>query len=741
MSQALYSNLICSVLSSAEKVKKMTKMNIFKYSLSLSRAGVSMKKKVYVSMKVRLSLWFSLVAVILVSAFGMTNWSREKDNLSRSLIEGLTLSTEVAAQQIDGWIMLRLAALESRKTILEQNGTLDLVRTGGPGNNAFLAGDADKYGTDFMYVGTPSGEFYYGGDWVAPPEFDPVSRPWFGKAVARRDTIFTDYYIDANTGQLNISIATPLYGQTDKLIGVLGIDLFLDELLGLLDISGTEGLTAALIDHKGTTVAHADEELIGGNVLELLDDSGEPFMAPVVEQSRGSQDYVYRGEKKTMVFRTIPSLGWKVVFYVTEEYMYAPLRALIYEVIGFILGTLVIFVILVYVISSVFVRRIKVVSDSLEDIAEGEGDLTRTLSSTTRDEMAILTENFNKFIELMRHMISNIKNSADSTMHTKDSLVANTEETAAAINQISANMTSMEGQIQRLDQSISISSRTVESISSSVSGFNSIREEQAAIVEETAASIAEMIHSLGQVAKISGEKKEAAFNLTETSRKGGEQLETLSQSFNEKVVSRLSAIEDMTNIIRDIASQINLLSMNAAIEAAHAGDSGKGFAVVADEIRKLAESSSESVKTIDTVIRQIREGVEETVENTGETAQIFKEMDLVVTDFVSALNQIANNTNELMTGSREIGQTAQRLNEITVTIKESADSMKRGTEEVTREMLNIEDVSRTVLGGIQEAVVGSGQIVSAMDQVSSLSGELARNSAQLKSEIDRFKTD
>ena len=211
-----------------------------------------MKKKVFISMKIRLSLWFSLVAVILVSAFGITNWSREKDNLSRSLIEGLTLSTEVAAQKIDGWILLRLAALESRKTILEQDGTLDLVRTGGPGNNAFLSGDADKYGADFMYIGTLGGEFFYGGDWVAPPEFDPVQRPWFGKAVSQRDTVFTDFYIDANTGQLNISIATPLYGRTDdKLIGVLGIDLFLDELLGLLDISGTDGLSAALIDHKG----------------------------------------------------------------------------------------------------------------------------------------------------------------------------------------------------------------------------------------------------------------------------------------------------------------------------------------------------------------------------------------------------------------------------------------------------------------------------------------------------------
>ncbi|MBN2659415.1 MAG: HAMP domain-containing protein [Spirochaetales bacterium] len=700
-----------------------------------------MKKRKFISMRVRMSLWFSLVALVLVTAYGIVNLLRERDSVRNNLSRELALETEVTAQKIDGWIRLRMAALESRKTLLEEAGAVDVIRTGGYANNGFLNGDAAKYGAEFMYLGTPDGEFYYGGDWLAPPEFDPTARPWYLAAVAKRDTIFTDYYIDANTGQLNISIATPLYGKGNTLLGVLGIDLYLDELLGLLDSGEREGKSSALVDQKGITVAHPVAELVGGNVLDLKDDFGGSFMKPVVQESKGTQEYVFNGEMKTMVWEEIPSLGWKNVMFVTEAYMYNPVKQLIFLSAVFINGTVLIFIIITILISSAFVKKIKAVSDSLQDVAEGEGDLTRALETTTHDELAVLTENFNRFIDLMRRMISSIKSSAESTMAAKDSLVANTEETAAAINQISANMNSMEGQIQRLDESISISSRSVESIGRSVSGFNSIREEQAAIVEETAASIAEMIHSLEQVAKISREKKEVASNLTETSRKGGEQLETLSQAFNEKVVSRLSAIEDMTDIIRGIASQINLLSMNAAIEAAHAGDSGKGFAVVADEIRKLAESSSNSVKTIDTVIREIREGVNETVENTGETAQIFREMDIVVTDFVAALNQIANNTNELMTGSHEIGQTAQRLNEITVSIKDSADSMKTGTEELSREMLNIEDVSRTVLGGIQEAVVGAGQIVSAMDQVTGLSGELARNSEQLKSEIDRFKTD
>jgi len=700
-----------------------------------------MKNKLFFSMKLRMSIAFSIVAVILVSLFGYINYLREKDSLRFTVLQGLSKNAEISAEKIDGWIKLRLAALESRKTIIEQNGSLDLVISGGPGNNPYLKGDGEKYGVEFLYVGTPDMKFYYGGDWIAPADFDPTSRPWYSAAVDKSDTIFTDYYVDANTGQLNISIATPLFGPGNKLIGVLGIDLYLDELLGLLSTAKSEGVSTALLDQKGIIVAHPAEELIGTNALDLEDDQGNPFMAPVVEEKNGNQPYTFNGEKKTMVYREIPSLQWVTVLFATEEIVYSPLFKLRNEIFLFIFGTLVTFVLIVYFISHLFVKRIMKVSISLKDISEGEGDLTRTIDVQSNDELTQLTVNFNSFISLMRTMISKIKNSADSTLNTKDSLVANTEETAAAITEISANMNSMENQIKRLDESISNSSKSVESIGGSVLNFNQIREEQAAIVEETAASIAQMINSLKQVAQISLEKKEVASDLTDTSRKGGEQLDNLSQNFNQNVVTRLGDIEDMTDIIRGIASQINLLSMNAAIEAAHAGDSGKGFAVVADEIRKLAESSSDSVKTIDTVIKEIRNGVDETVRNTKDTAEIFKEMDKVVSDFVQALNQISANTNELMTGSQEIGQTAQRLNEITVTIKDSADLMKRGTEELSNEMLNIEDVSRTVLGGIQEAVVGAGEIVAAMDQVTDLSSALANNSEELKTEIDRFKTD
>jgi len=699
-----------------------------------------MKKNRFFSMKLKMSIAFSLVAVILISLYGVINFNREKKGLQESILQELSLHSEIYTEEIDSWFNIRIAALESRKTIVEQEGSLDLIISGGAEKNGCLKGNAGKYGLESFYIGLPDKRIFYGGDWNLPADFDPTSRPWYTKAVKKGDTVFTDYYIDADTGKLNISIAAPLYGETGELIGVLGTDLPLDETLALLNKAARDGVSAALIDHRGIAVVHPSKEMRGKSVGDLKDDGGLSFMNPVLSEHSGSQEYSFKGEGKIMVFHEIPSLGWKTVIFSSREILYAPLRSLMKQIVIFILGTLILNIALVYSISSLFVRRIEKVSLSLKDISEGNGDLTQSIQVVSRDELSLLTRNFNNFVDLMRGMVTGIKQSADSTLGARDQLVVNTEETAAAINEISANMNSIEVQIKRLDESIVNSSRSVDNISGSVTGFNRIREEQAAMVEQTAASIAEMNNSLKQVAQISREKKEAADNLTETSRRGGEKLENLSMTFNRNVVTRLIDIEEMTDIIRGIAGQINLLSMNAAIEAAHAGESGKGFAVVADEIRKLAESSSDSVKTIDNAIREIRKGVDDTVENTNETAGIFKEMDLVVGDFVEALNRIANNTNELMTGSQEIDATSRRLNEITVNIKDSADLMKKGTQELTQEVVTIRDVSRTVLDGIQEAVVGTGQIVTAMDQVTALSMELASNSEDLKKDIDRFRT-
>ncbi len=692
-------------------------------------------------MKHGMAFYFSVSAVLLITLFGLLIYSREKKSLYENVFTTMDFNTLVLSESIDDWLLLRIAAMESRKTILEKDGTLGLVIQGGSSNNPYLAGDPDQYGVGVFYLGLPDGRFLFGGDWAAPDDFDSTSRPWYREAESEKKTILTEYYIDAMTGEMNISAASPLYAPEGKFIAVIGMDLYLTELLELLNTYRIEGSENALIDEKGIIVAHSNEELVGKDALALTDDSGNSYLNETLSESSGHSRFTLDGKNRNVFYRTIPTLSWKTVTIMDDSRILSPLKSLRLQIILFVVATLLFNLVIVYIISHMIATRISRVSDSLKEISDGDGDLTRTLEVNSKDELSLLTGNFNSFTQILREMINRVKHNADTTLEAKDQLLVSTEEAAAAINQISANLASIEQQIRRLNESINSSSASVSSIDDSVSEFNGIREEQAAIVEETAASIVQMTGSLKQVARISSEKKEIAHRLTETSEEGSSRLDELTRIFHESVVTRLASIEDMTGIIRGIASQINLLSMNAAIEAAHAGDSGRGFAVVADEIRKLAESSSNSVRIIDSSVKEIRSGVDETVRSTDAASAIFSDMNGIVTEFVEALNQIAGNTNELMTGSMEIDTTSRRLNEITANIKESAGVMAEGTGNLDREMETIRDVSRSVLSGIQEAVAGSREIVTAMNLVQELSNGLAENSDNLKAALNRFKTE
>ncbi len=698
-----------------------------------------MKEK-YFSMKHSLAAKFTVATIIVILAFSITMYRREKADLYDGIYKTLNFNTWVMADSVNDWVSLRTAAFDSRKSVLERGSTMELVIEEGSVRNSYLRGNMISYGVETFYIGFIDGSFIDGSEWIPPAGYDPRERLWYTDAVGEGKTVITSTYIDENTGDQCLTIASPLFSEDDELLGVLATDIVLSDLHSHLELNRLEGTFTVLADRYGTVVADNTGELAEVSFMDLADGDGEYFLRSILSTRTGNIEHSFQGENRIIFYDFIPSLSWLAATIIDESYIFEPLKGLVRRLLIFILSALAINISLVYIISHLIAGRIGAVSNSLEDIAGGDGDLTRTIPVVKNDELSRLARNFNTFLEMMNTMIGRIKKSADSTLETKDQLMVNTEETAAAINQISATLHSIENQILKLDGSISTSRNSVSNIDDTIFEFSRIREEQAAIVEQTSAALDQMMKSLEQVARISREKKDMAGELTDASRRGSSQLENMKEEFNRNVVSRLKSIEEMTNIIKDIASQTNLLSMNAAIEAAHAGDAGRGFAVVAEEIRKLAEISSDSVKTIDSSVHEIRQGVEETVQNTLVTAGIFNEVNSSVNDFVDSLNLIANNTNELVCGSQQLMSTSGKLNEMTASIRESSDVMITSTGNLKHEMNRVGDVSRTVFQGIQEAVSGSGEIVAAMDMVKGLSEALAENSEHLKREIDRFKT-
>ncbi len=365
-------------------------------------------------------------------------------------------------------------------------------------------------------------------------------------------------------------------------------------------------------------------------------------------------------------------------------------------------------------------------------------DLTVTVDYSKNNELGHLGENLNEAVLSLRENIAEMQNSSDMTVKVKDELAASTEETSSAINEISANNIAMTKQIEELNRHIMDSTGSITEIDSNIQQLGDLIDDQAAMVVQATSAVNEMIASIANVAAISESKKDSTKQLVLTSRTGGEKLAVTNNIIRE-ISDRVSDIQEMLEIINAIASQTNLLSMNAAIEAAHAGDAGKGFAVVADEIRKLAESTSENAKNIGEVIGAITGSIESAYNAGVETSRAFEDIQNEVTTTEQALNEISASTTELKIGGEEILKAMTQLTDVSENIKEGAKTMNDESRIVAKAMNDVENISGSVNNGMGEVTLGIQEISRAMNDLNDIAQQLGENSDKLDSIIKQFK--
>jgi methyl-accepting chemotaxis protein len=196
---------------------------------------------------------------------------------------------------------------------------------------------------------------------------------------------------------------------------------------------------------------------------------------------------------------------------------------------------------------------------------------------------------------------------------------------------------------------------------------------------------------------------------------------------------------EINKVMKDIASQTNLLSMNAAIEAAHAGNEGKGFAVVADEIRKLAESASGQSKTISAILKKIKSSIDNLSESTGNTLNRFEVIDTDVKTVSEQEEVIRSAMEEQNEGSKNILEAVGHLYEITRQVMDESEQMLNGSREVIQESRNLDQVTHEITGGINEMASGAQQINTAVNKVNEISVKNRENIDQLVREVSLFK--
>ncbi|MDR2923860.1 MAG: methyl-accepting chemotaxis protein [Treponema sp.] len=431
---------------------------------------------------------------------------------------------------------------------------------------------------------------------------------------------------------------------------------------------------------------------------------------------------------------------WSVMMASSEAYILRNVRRM--TTFTFILAGIAIVVaaIIVYVTLQNTTNPIVKVANTLKDISEGEGDLTRNIAVTSKDEVGDLALYFNKTLEKIKNLIIVIKREAASLNGIGNDLASNMTETAAAINQITANIQSIKGRVINQSASVTQTNATMEQVVSNINKLNSHVEDQADTITKRSAFIQAMVNNINSVNQTLIKNLENVRTLKDASEVGRTGLQEVAGDIQE--ISRESeGLLEINAVMENIASQTNLLSMNAAIEAAHAGEAGKGFAVVADEIRKLAESSSEQSKTIGNVLKKIAESIKKITKSTENVLNRFEAIDSGVKTVAEQEEVIRQAMEEQGEGSKQLLQGTGNLNEITKQVKAGSEEMLEGSKEVISESQNLEKVTQEITGGMNEMASGADQVNIAVHNVNEISNKNREGIETLIREVSRFKVE
>jgi methyl-accepting chemotaxis protein len=544
-----------------------------------------------------------------------------------------------------------------------------------------------------------------------------------------------------------------IHRKTNEVIGRIGVNIntaysqsVVDDLINNAKLRDITAVT--IYSNNGTIIASYSEEQVGkllkdaqatlyGKEIDIAQES--------VQQGQQHRSAVYSAIlKKELEIILYPfSIGsssnkWSLMLGTEKEIILEDVNSLTAFTIILGVTSTIVSALIVFFVAGSIAKPIVKVALTLKDISEGEGDLTKVMVIHSKDEIGDMARYFNATLEKIKNLVATIKKQSIALFDIGNELAGNMNETAAAINEITANIQSIKSRVINQSSSVTETNATMEQITLNIEKLKGHVDRQSESVAQSSSAIEEMLANIRSVTqtliKNAGNVKE----LTDASEVGRSGLQEVAADIQE-IARQSEGLLEINAVMENIASQTNLLSMNAAIEAAHAGEAGKGFAVVADEIRKLAENSGEQSKTISAVLKKIKGSIDKITKSTDSVLNKFEAIDNGVRIVSDQEENIRNAMEEQNTGSKQILEAVGQLNEITLMVKGSSDEMLEGSRQVIEESKNLELVTHEISNGMNEMGIGADQINVAVDRVNTLSGDNKTNIDILVKEVSKFK--
>jgi len=557
-------------------------------------------------------------------------------------------------------------------------------------------------------------------------------------------TFVSDASMSVVSGEPAFMVAAAVRDDSGISIGVVAATIRLDTLSGIVGkLSEGDAHYGWVVNGKGLFIAHPDDSYVMNLRLGEADARGFKGLAEleksVLAYDEGSGEYLNPdGTRIFMKFLRIQdSPGWRFGFSWPVENIRADMNRLLIRVVAGGLVALLALMALVFIIASNIASPVASIASQLGTMADGGGDLTRRLVVRQRDELGDMATNFNRFAGFLASSIRTIREASMTLASIGLELRSGLEETAASVNQIGATIESLKTNAFAQTGAADTVSKAVSRIASSIDGLERRIVDQAASVSQSSSAIEQMVANIRSITKTIESSAVLYAELIKSADNGHAKIAIVSGNVRQ-VLEQSASLQEANVTIAKIASQTNLLAMNAAIEAAHAGDSGRGFSVVADEIRTLAEHSARQSKGIGSDLKAITHAIEAVEVASSEAETAFNDVTALIARLGELENHIKGAMDEQSLGSAQILEALGTINHITGEIMTSSGSIKVETGTARGNMEDLARLSSEVSGSMDGISLGTRKINLAVNSMADLSRKNSEAIEMVKQEEDRF---